>query len=62
MKAQEIARLFPSDQYLYFKSLGGLGYLRWIQGDFKRGREIGELLLAYGEITANSRDRCMSFC
>jgi hypothetical protein len=42
--------------------LGGLGYLRWIQGDFKRGREIGELLLAYGEKTANSRDRCMSFC
>ena len=58
-KAQEIARLFPSDQYLYFKSLGGLGYLRWIQGDFSKGREIGEHLLAYGERTANSRSKAI---
>jgi class 3 adenylate cyclase/tetratricopeptide (TPR) repeat protein len=58
-KAQEIARLFPSDQYLYFKSLGGLGYLHWIKGDFQKGREIGELLLAYGERTANSRSKVL---
>ncbi len=58
-KAQEIARLFPSDQYLYFKSLGGLGYLHWIKGDFLQGREIGELLLAYGERTANSRSKVL---
>jgi tetratricopeptide (TPR) repeat protein len=56
-KAQEIARLFPSDQYLYFKSVGGLGYLHWIDGDLQKGREIGELLLAYGERTANSRSK-----
>jgi tetratricopeptide (TPR) repeat protein len=66
-KAQEIASLFPSDQYLYFKSSGGLGYLRWIQGDFKKAREIQELLLAYGERTANSRSKAIghwinSFC
>ncbi len=58
-KAQEIAKLFPSDQYLYFKSLGGLGYLHWIKGDFQKGREIGELLLAYGERTANSRSKVL---
>lgn len=56
-KAQEIARLFPSDQYLYFKSLGGLGYLHWLEGDLQKGREIGELLLAYGERNANSRSK-----
>jgi tetratricopeptide (TPR) repeat protein len=56
-KAQEIAGLFPSDQYLYFKSLGGLGYLHWITGDFQKGTEIGELLLAYGERNANSRSK-----
>jgi len=56
-KAQEIASLFPSDQFLYFKSVGGLGYLHWIKGDFQKSMEIGELLLTYGERTANSRSK-----
>jgi tetratricopeptide (TPR) repeat protein len=50
---------FPSDQYLYFKSLGMLGYLHWADGDFQKAREAGELLLAYGERTANSRSKVM---
>jgi tetratricopeptide (TPR) repeat protein len=58
-KAQEIARLFPSDQYLYFKSLSGLGYLYYFKGDFQKGREMGELLLAHGERTANSRSKVL---
>jgi len=58
-KAQEIAKLFPSDQYLYFKSLGGLGYLYWIKGDLQKGSEAGELLLSYGERTANSRSKVL---
>jgi tetratricopeptide (TPR) repeat protein len=66
-KAQEIAELFPSDQYLYFKSLGALGYLHWIKGDFQKAREDAELLFAYGERTANSRSKVIghwinSFC
>jgi len=36
-----------------------LGYLHWIKGDFQKGREIGELLLAYGERTANSRSKVL---
>jgi class 3 adenylate cyclase/tetratricopeptide (TPR) repeat protein len=58
-KAQEIARLFPSDQYLYFKSLGALGFLHWLKGDFRKGREVAELLLAYGDRTANSRSKVL---
>jgi tetratricopeptide (TPR) repeat protein len=58
-KAQEIATLFPSDQYLYFKSLGGLGYLHWITGEFQKGVEVAEHLLAYGERTANSRSKVL---
>jgi tetratricopeptide (TPR) repeat protein len=58
-KAQEIAKIFPSDQYLYFKSLGGLGYLYWIKGDLQKGREAGDLLLSYGERTANSRSKVL---
>jgi tetratricopeptide (TPR) repeat protein len=56
-KAQEIAKLFPSDQYLYFKSLAGLGFLRWTEANYQKGRKIGELLLAYGEENANSRSK-----
>ncbi len=56
-KAQQIAKLFPSDQYLYFKSLGGLGYLHFSDGDFQKGRKTVELLLAYGERNANSRSK-----
>jgi tetratricopeptide (TPR) repeat protein len=59
-KAQEIASLFPSDQWLYFKSLGGLGYLHCFKGDFQKSMEIGELLLAYGERTANSRSKVIA--
>jgi tetratricopeptide (TPR) repeat protein len=59
-KAQEIAKLFPSDQYLYFKSLGALGMLHWIKGDFRKAGEIVELLLTYGERTANSRSKIMA--
>jgi class 3 adenylate cyclase/tetratricopeptide (TPR) repeat protein len=58
-KAQEIAKLFPSDQYLYFKSLGALGYRHWNKGDFQKAREAGDLLLTYGERTANSRSNVM---
>jgi tetratricopeptide (TPR) repeat protein len=61
-KGLEIARLFPSDQYLYFKSLGGLGRLHWITGDFEKAREVGKLLLAYGERTANSRSNIFGHC
>src|SRR4030042_4058289 len=43
-KAQEIEKLFPSDKYLYFKSLGGLGYFHWIDGDFQKGSGVGGLL------------------
>jgi class 3 adenylate cyclase/tetratricopeptide (TPR) repeat protein len=60
-RAQEIASLFPSDQYLYFKSSGGLGYLRWVQGDFRKAGEIEKSLLAYGEKTANSRSKAIGY-
>jgi len=66
-RAQEIAGLFPSDQYLYFKSLGALGTIYWAKGDFRKAMKAAELLLAYGERTANSRSKVIghwinSFC
>ena len=55
--AQKIAEFFPSDQYLYFKSLGGLGWSYWLRGDIPKIKEVAIRLLDYGERYANSRSK-----
>jgi len=54
-RAQEIARLIPSDQYLYFKSLGGIGFACCYRGDRKRALEAGTDLVDYGQRHSNIR-------
>jgi len=54
-RAQEIARLFPSDHYLYFKSLGAIGIACAYKGDLKRAMEAGKALLDYGQRHSNIR-------
>jgi class 3 adenylate cyclase/tetratricopeptide (TPR) repeat protein len=54
-KAQEIARIIPSDQYLFFKSLGGIGYASSCRGDRKRAVESGSAILQYGQTHSNLR-------
>jgi class 3 adenylate cyclase/tetratricopeptide (TPR) repeat protein len=56
-RGQKIAESFPSDQYLYFKSLGGLSLNYFMKGDTKRVIEGAKLLLDYGERTSNSRSK-----
>jgi tetratricopeptide (TPR) repeat protein len=56
-RAQKIAESFPSDQYLYFKSIGGLCFIYWMKGDIRKIFEGGKLLLEYGEKKSNSRSR-----
>jgi len=56
-RAQKIAESFPSDQYLFFKSLGGLTYINFWKGDTKRVFEGAKLLLDYGERNSNSRSK-----
>ncbi|MFC1896328.1 AAA family ATPase [Thermodesulfobacteriota bacterium] len=56
-RAQKIAESFPSDQYLFFKSLGALSYINMMRGDVKRIFEGAKLLLDYGEINSNSRSK-----
>jgi class 3 adenylate cyclase/tetratricopeptide (TPR) repeat protein len=58
-RAQEIAKLFPTDHYLFFKSLAGLGFLSWMKGDTKKLFERAKGLLGYGERYANSRSKVM---
>jgi tetratricopeptide (TPR) repeat protein len=59
-RAQLIAESFPSDQYLFFKSLGGLSYIYFHMGDTKRVFECAKLLLDYGERNSNSRSKVMA--
>jgi tetratricopeptide (TPR) repeat protein len=54
-RALKIADSFPSDQYLFFKSLGGLSFINWMKGDTKRVFEGAKVLLDYGERKSNSR-------
>ena len=56
-RAQQIAKLFPSDQYLFFKSLGAICWIYFYQGDTRNIFEGAKRLLEYGEKNANSRSK-----
>ena len=58
-KAQEIAKSFPSDQYLFYKPLAGLGYIYWFRGDVQKTMDVGRSLLSHGERHANSRSKVL---
>lgn len=58
-RAQQVAKSFPTDHYLFFKPLAGLGYLYWMKGDPEKVFEIAGRLLDYGESNANSRSKVM---
>jgi len=48
-RAQEISRLFESDQKLFRFAIGGLGLAHHFRGDSKKVREMGEIILEYGQ-------------
>jgi tetratricopeptide (TPR) repeat protein len=54
-RAQEVARLLPSDQYLFFKSLDGIAFTYVFGGESKKNNEIGRTLLDYGRSRSNIR-------
>jgi len=56
-RGRKIAESFPSDQYLFFKPLGGLSYISFMKGDTGRVLEGVRLLLDYGERTSNNRSK-----
>ena len=58
-RAQEISRSLESDQYLYFKSLSGLGEAYFFMGETKKCFEAGNALLEYGQSHANIRSLVM---
>jgi tetratricopeptide (TPR) repeat protein len=56
-RAQAIAESYPSDQYLFFKSLFGLSWIYLYMGNSRDVFAIADRLLEYGEINANSRSK-----
>jgi tetratricopeptide (TPR) repeat protein len=54
-RALKIAESFPSDQYLFFKTLGGIGYAYIHKGDKKKALQTGRTLLEYGKKNSNAR-------
>jgi tetratricopeptide (TPR) repeat protein len=58
-RAQEMARHIPSDQYLFFKSLGGIGFACCYKGDKKRAIEAGSSILNYGRRHSSIRSMVM---
>ncbi len=58
-RAQEISKNIPADQYLFFKSLGAIGYVNFYQGDGEKALKIGKTLLSYGQKHSNIRSMMM---
>jgi len=54
-RAHKIANLVESDQYLYFKSLCGMGHIYYQKGECKKVSEIGRILIEYGEKKSHIR-------
>ena len=57
-RAFEIAKVVKSDQYLYFKSLSGMGHIYYLQGKRKKISKLAKVLLDYG--LKHSNVRCMT--
>ena len=60
-RARDIGRNLPSDQYIFYKSLNGISYNYWVQGNRRRCFDVGQTLLKYGEKYSNVRSSVVGF-
>jgi class 3 adenylate cyclase/tetratricopeptide (TPR) repeat protein len=60
-RAQDAAKDFPGDHYLFFKSLGGIGFTHYYKGDGKKALEAGNTLVKFGERTSDIRSMVMGY-
>jgi len=54
-RGHDMCQFLPSDQYLYFKSLGGIGVAYFFKGYPKEAWELGRKILYYGKRHSNIR-------
>jgi class 3 adenylate cyclase/tetratricopeptide (TPR) repeat protein len=60
--AQDIYEQDPSDPYLFFNSLAGMGYAHWHTGSWEQTRDAGLKLLEFGQEHASPRSMVMGHC
>jgi len=60
-RAHEISKKLKSDKYLYFKSLGGIGFNAWASGQRDAAFDAGNQLLSYGQKHSNIRSSVMGY-
>ena len=60
-RALKIAKDFPADHYLNFKSVSGIGWAYGFQGDADKAIEYGKINLEYGQRHANVRAMVMGY-
>jgi class 3 adenylate cyclase/tetratricopeptide (TPR) repeat protein len=58
-RAQEIAKSFASDHYLFLKSLSGIGYMFWLRGEGQKCIEAGRRLVDFGLKRSSIRSQVM---
>ena len=60
-RALEISKQIESDHYLHFKSLGAFNLAYRLLGDVKKANEIGNQLVAYGQVHSNIRSVTLGY-
>jgi tetratricopeptide (TPR) repeat protein len=60
-RTQEISKAYKSDAYLYFKSLGGLGFANSVSRGKKKTVDIGNSLVDYGKKHSNIRSLTIGY-
>ena len=58
-RAQALAKEFPADHYLFFKSLGGIGFTHYYKGEREKVLEAGKTLVEFGERNSDIRSMVM---
>jgi len=58
-RALEIAKHFPSDHYLYYKTLGGMGHNYFYMGEKQKAYETGKTIVKFGHTHSNIRSIVM---
>ncbi len=60
-RAQKIAKENPSDHYIYFKSLGGIGFTHWYRGEGRQAINAGKAMVEFGEKRSDIRSLVMGY-
>jgi len=61
-RAQKAYEVIKSDQYLYFKSLGAIGWISFLAGGHNRTMEVANALLDFGKRHSNIRSMVLGHC